>query len=148
MKRIIGILAICIAASSLTACKKYENGGSLNKAEDNLTSGAWKLNQYLRNGVDETSQLLISGFTETFASGGILSRSYIDTSGDPYSESGDWSLDSDKQEISISSVSSIELTAETITVSTSQYIIVKLTKDDLWYNYENGGDNHEFHLIH
>ncbi|MBN4073153.1 hypothetical protein JYT74_03820, partial [Crocinitomix catalasitica] len=86
--------------------------------------------------------------TETFASGGILSRSYIDTSGDPYSESGDWSLDSDKQEISISSVSSIELTAETSTVSTSQYIIVKLTKDDLWYNYENGGDNHEFHLIH
>jgi len=44
-------------------------------------------------------------------------------------------------------VGSIDLTPKATTVSTSDYNIIKLTKDELWYVYENGSDMHEFHLV-
>lgn len=131
----------------LFGCNKYENGGSKRKAEENLTSSIWKLDQYLRNGVDETNSLLISNFTEDFQSGGVIIRSYNDANGDPYSETGVWQFDSDKNQINLTGIGSIELTLETSTVSTSDYNILKLKSDELWYMYDNGGDNHEFHLV-
>ena len=70
-----------------------------------------------------------------------------DASGDPKNESGTWSLDSDKMKIGVSGTGSYELTAQTSTVSTSSYIILKLTKDELWYEFDNGGSTHEFHLV-
>lgn len=146
-KRNYLILSILSVALLMAGCKKYDEGGKIRKAEKNLTSQTWSIESYYRNGNDETSQLLISDFTEKFAEGGSLTRSYLDSDSEEYSETGDWSFDSDKLQINISNVSSIELTDETSTVSTSDYNIIKLTKDELWYDYENGGDSHEFHLV-
>jgi hypothetical protein len=141
------LLSILIFTALLAvSCKKYENGGSLRKAEDNLTGSTWKLDSYHRNGNDETSSLLISGFTEQFTSEGVIVRSYTDQDGDPFTESGTWQFDSDKMQINLTGVGSIELTEETSTVSTSDYDILKLDKDELWYSYSNGGDLHEFRL--
>lgn len=148
MKKSLKIIGALILVSTLAiGCKKYDNGGSIRKAEDNLTGSVWKLDQYLRNGTTETDQLLLTNYAEDYQSGGTLVRTYNDASGDPQSQTGTWAFDSDKQKVSLSGVGSIELTAQTSTVSTSSYDILKLTKDELWYSYANGGDTHEFHLI-
>ena len=148
MKKLIkGLILISTVTLLTIGCKKYDEGGSINKAEKRLTENKWKLDKYYRDGNDETSELLISNFTETFSDGGDLTRSYIDEDGDLFSETGSWEFDDDKQQISITGVGSIELTDQTSTVSTSDYNITKLKKDELWYTYDNGGDNHEFHLV-
>jgi len=142
-----GLSLVGIAMILIMGCKKYSDGGLIGKAEKRLTAQTWKLDQYLRNGNNETSQLLISDFTETFSEGGSLTRSYIDKDGDPFSETGSWTFDNDKEQINLTGVGSIELTDQTSTVSTSDYNIVKLKKEELWYSYENGGDSHEFRFI-
>ncbi len=146
-KALKGMLIIVIATVFITGCKKYDEGGLISKAEKRLTASTWKLDKYLRNGNDETSQLRISSFTEKFSESETLTRSYTDKDGDAFSETGTWSFDNDKQQIKLTGVGSIELTDETSTVSTSDYNIVKLIEDELWYSYENGGDSHEFHFI-
>lgn len=146
-RKIYGGIIIFLSTLVAIGCNRYENGGSKRKAEKNLTSVVWKLEQYLRNGNDETSSLLISNFTEDYQSGGVLIRSYTDPNGDPFSETGDWQFDNDRNQINLTGLGSIELTQETSTVSTSDYNILKLKNDELWYSYENGGDNHEFHLV-
>lgn len=146
-KTISSLLILGLAVTFMTGCQKYDEGGLVSKAEKRLTAQEWKMDKYMRNGNDETSQLLISNFTESFTESGTLSRSYTDKDGDPFSETGTWTFDNDKQQINLTGVGSIELTDETSTVSSSDYNIVKLTKEELWYSYENGGDSHEFHLI-
>lgn len=146
-KTLIRMLILGIATIFVTGCKKYDEGGLISKADKRLTSNTWKLDEYLRNGNVETSQLLISNFTESFSDNNTLTRNYIDKDGSAFSETGTWTFDSDKQQINITGVSSIELTDQTSTVSTSDYNIIKLKKDELWYSYENGGDSHEFRFI-
>lgn len=130
-----------------TACEKYDEGGLVSKASKRLTENGWRLESYFRNGNNETAQLMISAFEENFVDGGALTRSYIDKDGKPFTENGSWTFDNDKQQINITGVGSIDLTDETTTVSASDYNIIKLTKDELWYVYENGSDMHEFHFI-
>lgn len=146
MKNVLkGIGLLMMASLMMVSCKKYDNGGSIRKAEKNLTN-TWKIDSYYLDGVDNTSNLLISNFSETFSDGGTYSRSYNDASGDPKNEIGSWSLVEDKNKINVSGAGSYELTAQTSTVSTSDYTILKLTKDELWYEFQNGGSTHEFHL--
>lgn len=140
------MLALVAGAFTLTGCKKYENGGSLKKAEKNLAND-WTFDSYYLDGVDRTTTMTVSNFSEKFNSDGTMNRSYTDESGDPISQDGTWMMDDDKTKISVSGVGSIELTEETGTVSASEYIILKLTEDELWYHYENGGYDHEFHLV-
>lgn len=142
-----GLLIVFIGALFFTGCKKYDEGGLISKAEKRLTANAWKLDKYLRNGNDETSLLLIGNLTESFSEDGTFVRDYTDQDSDAVNETGVWSFDDDKQQINLTGVGSIELTEETSTVSTSDYNIIKLKKDELWYSYENGGDSHEFHFI-
>lgn len=142
-----GLLMVASIALLTQGCQKYEEGGAIRKAEDNLTSNTWKLDQYYRNGNDETSLLLISDFTEEFASDGSLTRAYIDPDNEDFSETGAWNFDNDKLQINLTGVGSVELTDETTTVSSSDYNITKLDKEELWYKYENGGDEHEFHFV-
>lgn len=121
------------------SCEKYENGGAVRKAEKRLTEHGWILDSYWRNGNDETSKLIIGSLSEVFDESGQMTRSYIDGDGEPFSETGSWQFDDDKQQINLTGIGSIELTDETSTVSTSDYNIRKLDKEELWYSYENGG---------
>jgi hypothetical protein len=146
MKQIYGLIVLGMIIIMTTACEKYDEGGLVSKASKRLTENGWRLESYYRNGNDETTQLMISAFEENFIDGGDLTRSYIDKDGKPFTENGSWTFDNDKQQINITGVGSIDLTDETTTVSTSDYNIIKLTKDELWYVYENGSDMHEFHL--
>jgi len=142
------LLFLVLASSFLAvSCKKYSDGGLVSKADKRLSEHAWKLDKYLRNGNDETSQLVISNFTENFDENFTITRIYTDSNGDPFSESGTWAFDNAKMQINLSGVGSIELTNQTSTVSSSDYNILRLKKHELWYYYENGGSRHEFHMI-
>ena len=136
---------IMVGTIILPSCKKYADGGSKGKAEKRIKI-SWKLESYYMDGVDATSGLLISGYIEEYKEDGSYVRSYTDSSGDAFSETGTWQFDSDKDQIKINGVSSLELSAQHSTVSTSDYDILKLKKDELWYSYSNGGSLHEFHL--
>ena len=138
---------LILIAILFSACESFDEGGRVSKADKNL-EGTWKLDKYLRNGTDETSTLYISNYQETYSSNGEYPRSYNEREGDPFNESGTWELSDDNKVIRISDVSSIQdFSPEHSTLSSSTYIIIKLTDDELWYHYENGGDDHEFWLV-
>lgn len=147
MKSLTMLVLAGLFAMTLNSCKKYDEGGLISKADKRLTANSWKLEKYLRNGNDETAQLLISNFSETFSESGTLTRSYTEPDGDPFSETGTWAFDSGKNQVKLTGVGSIELTAQTSTVSTSDYNIIRLKKEELWYYYDNGGSKHEFHFV-
>lgn len=128
------------------SCKKYDEGGLLSSADKKLKQ-SWKLESYYLDGIEATGSLLIQNYVEEYKENGDYVRTYIDSDSEAFSETGTWSFDAEKENIRIMNVSSLELTAENSTVSTSDYEIVKLKKKELWYKYDNGGNTHEFHLI-
>lgn len=149
-KRLPGTLTIYVSFLALffTACKKYEEGGLIKKTDKNLTSGTWVLNKYLKNGVDKTSTLLISGYKENYSSNNVYTRNYTDKNGSPVIDDGRWLQDDENESLSISDVGSVEITQESGTVSSSYYKIIKLTDKEFWYYFDNGGARHEFRFNH
>lgn len=129
----------------LSGCSK-EKTDPAPTPEQNLATG-WRLTQYLRNGVDETTQLVIRNYEETYATPDIYSRSYLDENAQAKSETGRWGYERDRNRISISSVSSVKVTRNSGSVSSSYYDIQKLDATALWYSFTNGGDRHEFRFV-
>lgn len=125
------------------ACSEDEDAAPV----DLLTAHIWKLEKYFRNGNDETSNVLISNFTEEYKIDGAFIRNYIDKDGEFFNETGAWEFDSNQKQVKVTGVSSIEFTDQTTTVSSSDYNIIKLTDTEIWYSYSNGGDFHEFHFV-
>ena len=144
MKKISFLL---ITGLILLSCKKFDQGGLVSKTSKNLEDKTWKLDKYYRDGVDETTMLLISNFEETFNNDGSLMRSYTDNDGEQVSETGKWTSQKDDKLLKISDVGSIDLLDEISTVSSSEYNILKLKKDEFWYTYDNGGSTHEFRMV-
>jgi len=135
-----------VLTSLLWACESFDEGGAISKADKRI-EGSWELVSYMRDGVDETASIYISNYVESYKSNGDYPRSYKEREGDPFSETGFWELINDDKQIRISGVSSIQdFSPENSTLSSSTYLILKLTKDELWYHYENGGADHEFHF--
>ena len=128
------------------SCEKYEAGGLINKTEKNLFK-TWKLQQYLRNNTNETASILISNYEETYSDNNVYSRIYNNKDNRVITETGSWKLDTEQKIIQISGVSSIEITTITGTISASNRTITKLTNNEFWYTFINGGDKHEFRLI-
>lgn len=132
---------------SINSCKKYEEGPALSlKSKKKRLAREWVIDAYHRNGINETSQLIISNYVESYTENGVHSRSYNDKNGDKISETGEWKFDNNKEQISVTGIGSIEWTDQTSTVSSSYYNILRLTSKELWYYYENGGSKHEIHL--
>ena len=144
MKKITFLL---ITGLILLSCKKFDQGGLVSKTSKNLEDKTWKLDKYYRDGVDETTMLLITNFEETFTNDGSLMRSYTDNDGEQVSETAKWTSQKDDKLLKISDVGSIDLLDEISTVSSSEYNILKLKKDEFWYTYDNGGSTHEFRMV-
>lgn len=136
------LIILIFSLTFLIACNKDDEIDR----NDLLTAHTWKLQKYLRNGNDETSEVLISNFMEQFQNGGTFKRSYTDKDGDPFNETGEWQFDNNQNQVKVTEVSSIQFTDETSTVSSSDYNILILNDNDFWYTYDNGGDSHEFHF--
>lgn len=71
----------------------------------------------------------------------------MDKDGDFFSKTGTWEFDDSKDNLRIKEVSSIELTDKNSTVTNTDNTILRLKKNELWYQFENGGDLHEFHFV-
>lgn len=140
------LLLIGMTTVVFTNCERYDDGGLFSRADYRLKT-TWKLDKYFRNGNNETSSLLISSFNEEYKDDGSYIRSYKDKDNDPVSETGSWQFDSEKHQVNVFGIGSIELTDETSTVSASDYDILRLKDDEYWYFFENGGDLHEFQLV-
>lgn len=148
MKSIKSFITFFLAglfAITINSCKKYDEGGLISKTEENLKQ-TWILQKYLRNGADETSLLFIKDYEETYSGSDTYSRTYIDYDNKNVSENGTWKFDKEQKELNISGVSSMEITENTGSVSSSYYSIIKLNKSEFWYFYTNGSDRHEFHM--
>lgn len=140
-------LILLLLGGLLSSCKKYEEGPVLSlRTKTKRLSRDWQIQEYYRNGNIETSQLIITNYVESYSKSGAHSRSYNDKNGNLVSETGQWKFDSNKEQISVTGIGSIEWTDQTSTVSSSSYIILRLTSKELWYYYENGGSKHEIHL--
>ena len=147
LKKLKTYFAIFLIAFIFTSCEKYAEGGAVKKSDKRII-GAWTFSSYLRNGTNETDLVYISNLKETYTDGGVYSRSYNLLDGTPFSEDGSWSFASDNLSVNISNVSSLgEFSAANSTLSASSYTIKKLTKDEYWYTFDNGGDTHEFHFV-
>ena len=142
------ILQFALLSLLILSCKKFEEGGLVNKTKKRLSAQTWVLSKYLRNGVDETNLVLFINYEEKYTGeeSGSFTRTYIDKNGDNKMESGSWFFEKEKKQLNISGISSLEITSETGTVSSTYYNILKLDKKEFWYYYENGGDRQEFHF--
>lgn len=143
---LFALIALAITLIGISGCEKYEEGGVVRKGDDKIIS-TWKLQSYHFNGTDETSLIYISNYSEQYAENGTYTRIYTDKNGDVDNESGTWSLSDDNKEVQISGVSSInDFSDKTNSVSSSKFIILKLTDSEYWYSFINGSDKHEFHF--
>lgn len=148
MKKIISKLPIVVLSLLFfSSCTRFSDGGLVKKAEDRLTDGSWLLESYYRNGTDVTDSLLISNYTEHFNTNNTMLREFTDSDGRYQSQEGTWAFLKKEEQLEISGVGSIELTSMNSTVSSSKYEILKLDKDEFWFQYTNGGDEHEFHFV-
>ena len=147
--KLIGLLIIAgLMTATLDSCKKYEDGPAISfRSKKKRVVNTWRLDKYYWNGIEATSSLLIAGYTEEYTDNGSYSRSYIDKDGDFFSETGKWDFDSDKDNLVINGVSSIELTDKNSTVTNTNSTILKLKQNELWYQFQNGGDLHEFQFV-
>lgn len=130
----------------LFSCEKFEEGGGIKKANEKII-GIWRLSGYSRNGVDETSSVTIRSFTETFSEANVYSRTYkIDSI--EYSETGSWEMSTDNRVLNITGVANINYFSNLdSTLSVSNCAIIRLAKDELWYEFENNGNTHQFRML-
>ena len=119
-----GRLLFLLLLVSLTNCSKEKV--ELVRTPEDIVATGWRLTQYLRNGVDETSQLVVKNYEESYAKPEAYSRSYIDENNQVQSQTGTWKYDKEKNRINVSGVSSVKMTQTTGSVSSSYYEIQKL----------------------
>lgn len=121
---------------------------NISRNERILTSQTWMLEKYIRNNIDDTNQINIISYEETYLKNGEFERSYTHKDGNITTETGTWNFKNSETEIHVSDISSIQdFSQNNSTLSSSIFNIVKLTDDKFHYNFINGGDEHEFRLI-
>ena len=133
-------LVIVLASVLFTSCSDV-------LIEDNI-AGTWELKAYLRNDVEETSEINISDYEESYALAETYSRRYIDGKQQLVEETGKFNINEDDMSIHISDVSSIaDFSDHHSTLSSSIIHVETINETEFVYSYENGGDNHEFRFI-
>jgi len=115
---------------------------------EDFIAGTWDMKSYFRNDVDETSEMKISEYEETYVLGDTFSRRYIDGKQALVEETGNFSINEDEMTIHISGVSSIaDFSDLHSSLSTSTLEVVTIDDTEFVYSFENGGDTHEFRFL-
>ena len=115
---------------------------------EDFIAGTWEMKTYLRNDVNETSEIKISSYEETYIMDETFSRKYIDGKQALVEETGTFSINEDESTIHISDVSSIaDFSDSHSTLSTSTINVTTIDDTEFVYSFENGGDNHEFRFM-
>ncbi len=133
-------LAILLMSVLISSCSEV-------LIEDYI-AGTWELKTYLRNGVEETSNINISDYKETYILYEVYLRSYTDGKQQSLEETGKFDINQDDMSIHISDVSSIaDFSNHHSTLSTSIIHVETINETEFVYSFENGGDRHEFRFI-
>jgi hypothetical protein len=115
--------------------------------EDHI-AGTWELKSYARNNIDETSEIKIANYEETYILGGTFQRNYLDGKQNQVNETGKFDINEDNRTIHLSDISSIaDFSNDHSTLSTSAINVVILEETEFVYSFENGGDKHAFRFI-
>lgn len=115
---------------------------------EDYIAGTWELKGYARNNLDETLEINIASYEETYILGGTFQRSYLDGKQNQVDETGEFDINEDKRTIHLSDISSIaDFSNDHSTLSTSTIKVVILDETEFVYSFENGGDRHAFRFI-
>ena len=115
---------------------------------EDYIAGTWELKSYIRNDVDETMEIKIANYEETYIVDGTFQRNYLDGKQSQVDETGKFDINEDKRTIHLSDISSIaDFSNHHSTLSTSTIKVVVLGENEFVYSFENGGDLHEFGFI-
>ena len=137
--------AMLLTGILMTSCKKFDDGGKIKKAEKNIKN-TWKLEAYDVGGTAVTSDLLIQSFTEVYNEDGSYIRTYSDSAGAAFSDTGTWALTSDNLMVNLNGVGGMMIT-DSITVDTiSSVTILQLEKDEFKYSFSDNGLIHTISL--
>ena len=110
--------------------------------------GTWELQSYARNNMEETSEIHIDSYKETYILGGTFHRNYLDGKQNQVEETGKFDINEDKRTIHLSDISSIaDFSNDHSTLSTSTIKVVILDETEFVYSFENGGDRHAFRFM-
>ena len=102
----------------------------------------------MRNDVNESSEMHISVYEESYSPDGVFSRKYFDGDQNLVEEEGKFSINEDDMSIHISDVCSIsDFSDANSTLSTSIVDISSINETEYVYSFSNGGDSHEFRFI-
>jgi len=133
-------ILLSLASVLLTSCS--------DELVEDFISGTWELKVYMRNNVDETSEMHISEYEESYSLDGVYSRNYVDGKQNLVEEEGEFSINEDDMSIHISGVSSIaDFSDAHSTLSTSTVDVITIDDTEYVYSFENGGDKHEFRFM-
>ncbi|HKC68351.1 MAG TPA: hypothetical protein VKG26_08980 [Bacteroidia bacterium] len=114
------------------ACQKYPDGPQISfRSKTERVTNTWKVDKYIENGNDFTSQTI--GYTETYTKDG--NYSYLDNN---HSGTGIWNFQSGNKEIQLIGTSHLQ---------TRVLYILRLEEKEFWYYYIDGSDHKEFHMI-
>jgi hypothetical protein len=141
MKKLIGLLFLG-SVLIFPSCKKFEEGGKIKKAEENLVK-EWAMERAYKNGnsvevVNANPQ--IGEVTENW----IFREDGTCTTEDGNSTlTGTWALSSNSE------VLTVEITSPSSKASTQSYTIMKLTKGsdgELIWEHSIGSDNYRYEM--
>jgi hypothetical protein len=139
IKKTIGLLFLGgVLITSANSCKKYEEGPTISlRSKTARVSNVWKIEKYLENGTDKTTNFTNSNYTVTLTEDGNYSYSYTFGSSN-VTGSGKWEFQNKDTEIKISGING---------VPSQTLIILRLKESEFWYYHMDGNDKDEFHLI-
>ncbi len=142
MKKLL-ILFFVSGTLVFTQCKKYPEGPAISlRSKKERIANTWKASKYLENSVDKTSDFnaIFNNYILTTTKGGDYTITYKVLSVANYSESGSWSLSSDKEDITFTQSS-----PNNGSVTTCK--ILKLYEKELWAkSVDANGKITEVHL--
>ena len=115
---------------------------------EDYIAGTWELKMYVLNDTDQTAEMNISNYEETYTLDGTYSRRYIDGKQQQVDEIGNFEINEDDLSLHISDVSSIaDFSAAHSTLSASLVDVKTIEESEYIYSFENGGDLHEFRFL-
>jgi hypothetical protein len=134
-------IAIICSLLFLFSCSKYPDGPSISfrTAKSRLTN-TWVINTAYENGEEKTADFnaAFAGYTLTIKKDETYFLSYSPFSVGSYSESGVWTFNGDKTQVTFQKNSSSDQTTWTID---------KLESKELWAKYVDGSTTYEVHLV-
>ena len=137
------IFFISVIMLGFISCNRYEDGGLMKEAEQNLQR-TWTVNEYSNNDPSLSQELPFTNYSEEFKSDGAFTRTFSDDRGNSITELGRWELDQQQTGIYLVPETGIAMSGMGIYGGNYYRKIIKLTEQDFKYSFVNDSTIHTF----